>query len=115
MRGADSGALRRDYLHSSLTEAYWLAVKENENYFMANLAHAMMIASLYGNDNADLKQGNTQIHENYRTVLRSIPYVKLHDTKAQEDDTDALIAEWRRLNKIDGSSASNDVKEGSDG
>ena len=69
MRGHHPGALGRNYLHSGLTETYWYAVKAKENYFIANLAHGMMIASLYGNDRANVEEGSRQVPKNYRAAL----------------------------------------------
>ena len=101
MRGGQSGALCRDYLHSALTEAYWYAVRENESYFIANLAHAMMIASLYGNDRTDVREGNEQIPKNYRLALETMPYVRRQARKAPSGDVDGLVEEWRRVNETE--------------
>ena len=99
MRGHHPGALGRNYLHSGLTETYWYAVKENENYFIANLAHGMMIASLYGNDRANVEEGSSQVPKNYRAALETMPYVRRVERRTETDETDALIKEWRELNR----------------
>lgn len=98
MRGSDTGALKRTYLHSAVTEALWYAVAESERLFTAKLSHAVMIAALYGNPTAELSKGNDQIHDMYMRALGTVPYFKLAAGQAARSDTDALVEEWRKEN-----------------
>jgi len=98
MRGSSTGALGRTYLHSAITEALWYAVAETERLFEAKLAHAVMLASLYGNPDAKLSEGNEQIHDMYLRALHAMPYIRVA-TQTTPGDADALVEEWRRLNE----------------
>ena len=100
MRGTSAGALSRTYLHSAITEWLWCLVSESESLFGAKLAHAMMLASLYGNPTAKLDDGNDQIHEMYIDALNTIPYLKAAGLR-KSGENDDLVAEWRRVNAED--------------
>lgn len=97
MRGSSIGALSRRFLHSAITEHLWCSVIEVESMFAANLSHAIMLASMYGNPQASLEKGNDQIHTMYLKALNTLPYMKAtkHTAKAEAD---ALIEEWKRIN-----------------
>lgn len=100
MRGTCSGThFGRAYLHSAITEALWYAVAESERLFMAKLSHGVMLASLYGNPDSNLSDGNDQIHEMYLGALGAIPYFGVATrTRRTSSKADELVKEWRRLN-----------------
>lgn len=98
MRGSSTGALSRTYLHSGITESLWYAVAETERLAEAKLAHAVMVAALYGNPRADMDKGNEQIHEMYIGALGTVPYIAVATESVHRGDTDELVAEWRRIN-----------------
>ncbi len=83
-----------------MTEALWHAVVEAERLFDANLSHAVMLASMYGHPDANLDKGNEQIHEMYLSALGTLPYFK--GLSRRRDDSDELVAEWRRINAESG-------------
>ena len=109
MRGSSAGAVSRAYLHSAVAEALRYAVVETEQMFSAKLAHAVMLAALYGNPRADLDKGNDQVQEMYINAIKAFPYFKQVVSKAAKTDTEALVDEWRRVNSVAGG------KEGGNG
>lgn len=98
LRGRDTGALNRTYLHSGITESLWCAVVESEHLFTAKLMHAVMLASMYGNPESSLSKGNDQVHEMYLSALGSIPYFGTAVSKSKQGATDELVEEWRKVN-----------------
>lgn len=111
LRAPSAGALARTYLHSAITEGLLCAVAESENLFMAKLAHALMLSSLYGNSAAKLDEGNDQVHEMYLDALHMIPYL---NTKSGTSDrgTAELVEEWRRINAEEAAKKAAAAKEG---
>lgn len=97
MRGNQAGALSRAYIHSRITEGLWYAVAETERLFNAKLAHASMLASLYGNSNTDVNEGSDHIHDLYVKALQTIPYIQVN-TPSSADSNAALVEEWKRVN-----------------
>lgn len=83
-----------------MTEALWHAVAETERLFDANMAHAVMLASMYGHPDANLDKGNEQIHEMYLSALGTMPYFR-GLARRRADDSAALVEEWRRMNAKD--------------
>lgn len=100
MRGSSTGALSRTYLHSVITEWLWHSVAEVESMFTAKLAHACMIAAMYGNPAAKIENGNDQIHDMYLAAVRTFPYMKAASSGVKGDD--GMIEEWRRVNEAAG-------------
>ena len=98
MRGSDTGALKRTYLHSVISESLWYGVLESELMFHAKLEHAVMLASLYGNPAAGLDKGNEQVHGMYVRALETMPYIRAISRGAAKSSTDELVEEWRKEN-----------------
>jgi len=92
------GALTRTYLHSGISESLWYGVAESERMFCAELSHAVMLASLYGNPAAGLDKGNEQVHEMYVRALESMPYFRVIAKRVEKGANDDLVAEWRKEN-----------------
>ena len=114
LRGDASGVLTRRYLHSRITEALWFEVTETSSMFTANLSHAVMLASMYGNPEASLDKGNEQIHEMYVKALKTIPYIRV-GSSVSGGGADALVEEWRRINaEREAEAAQEQVKEVAD-
>jgi len=114
LRGRDTGALSRAYLHSGISESLWYGVVESEKMFDARLMHAVMLASLYGNPSAKLDSGNDQVHEMYVDALEVLPYFRAVTRKASHGSTEELVEEWRRVNK-EAAGGKGDAKEAGDG
>lgn len=98
MRGGVASTLERTYQHSHIADSLVRAVAETETVFPARLAHAQMIAAMYGNSHASLEDGNEQVHKMYVAALNVIPYMHI-STDRGGGSVESLVEEWRRLNE----------------
>ena len=88
LRGRDTGALSRAYLHSGISESLWYGVVESEKMFDAR--------------------------EMYVDALEVLPYFRAVTRKASHGSTAELVEEWRRVNK-EAAGGKGDAKEAGDG
>lgn len=98
LRGCGRGTLSRDYLHSHVTEALYYDVAEIETLLPSRLAHANMLASIYGNPATNPEDGHEQVKKLYLSSLRMVPYMKAVTADRRPSEVAALVDEWRRLN-----------------